>query len=212
MKVGIIIPTRGDRPQFLKNCLRQLENQTLKPSIIEVIDYVPESNDCDITQRYRRGYDALRKKEIDVIAFIEDDEYYCPDYLKIVTDEWIKAGRPELLGTSYTIYYHIKLNAWFTFLHNTRSAAMSTLIVPDLNFRWCADHEPYFDIHIWREIKTGKIFTPQKHICLGMKHGIGKTGGQFHIDRFHRYENKDPDRNFIRQIMEPESFKFFTSL
>lgn len=211
MKIGIIIPTRGDRPALLVNCLRQLKAQTIQPDIIEIIDYAPRSNEKDITQRYREGYERLRKKNLHVIALIEDDDYYSPQYLETMIVEWLKAGRPDLFGTTYTIYYNINFKAWLTFYHNTRSSAMSTLIVPDMNFKWCPDHEPYFDIHIWKEIKNRKLFTPSKHICLGIKHGEGICGGQFHVDRQERYENPDPEMKFLRENMDGESFEFYSS-
>ncbi len=211
MKVAVLIPTRGDRPLFIANCLRQLKKQTLQPEIIEVVDHTPYSKDCDITQRYRKGYDRLRKRSIDVIALIEDDDYYSPDYLEIITSEWVKQGRPDLFGTTYTIYYNIRNSEWLTFHHHTRSSAMSTLIAPDLNFKWCADHEPYFDIHIWNEIKNRKLFQPNKHICLGIKHGEGLCGGQFHTDRQDRYENEDPEKKFLIENMDKESFDFYSN-
>ncbi len=212
MKIGVIIPTRGDRPKFLANCIRQLKKQTVQPTIIEVVDYAPHSNECDITQRYRFGYDKLRQQNLDIIALMEDDDYYTPEYLETITNEWVKAGKPDLFGTTYTIYYNIKIQAWLTFHHHTRSSAMSTLIAPDLNFKWCADNEPYFDIHIWREIKDRKLFQPQKHICLGIKHGTGLCGGQFHTNRFERYENKDVDSKFLLDNMDQESISFYKSI
>lgn len=211
MKVGVLIPTRGDRPLFMANCKRQLAKQTLQPAKVVIVDYVPFTKECDITQRYRKGYDQLRKQELDVIALMEDDDYYAPDYLQLITDEWVKAGRPDLFGTTYTIYYNIKLSAWLTFHHHTRSSAMSTLIAPDLNFKWCVDHEPYFDIHIWHEIKNRKLFRPEKHICLGIKHGEGLCGGQFHTNRYDRYEEKDPEKKFLQEHMDPESFAFYSN-
>lgn len=212
MKIGVIIPTRGDRPLLLKNCLRQLKAQTLQPTEVAVIDYVPFTKEKDLTQRYRKGYDQLRQKNLDVIALIEDDDFYSHEYLEVMTNEWIKQGRPNLLGTTYTIYYNIRMFNWLTFLHNTRSSAMSTLIAPDLNFKWCADNEPYFDIHIWKLLYSqGKLFTPKKHICLGIKHGEGLCGGNFHTDRKDRYENPDPAKSFLRENMDAESFNFYAN-
>ena len=214
MRIGIIIPDRNDRPLFLKNCMRLIKSQTLQPEIIELVNYEPESESVDITQRYRRGYDNLRNKGLDVIALMENDEWYSHDYLKTMVNEWVNNGKPDIFGTNYTIYYHIKLFAYFTMHHLTRSSAMSTLIKPDLNFKWCVDDQPYTDLHLWSVLK-GVTFKPNKTICLGIKHGVGKCGGMAHVDKLHRYQNElsvnDSNKTFLRDIMDSESFEFYSN-
>jgi len=210
MKIGIIIPDRNDRPLFLANCLRLIKNQTLQPEIIEVVNYEPESDNVDITQRYRRGYDKLRNKGLDVIAFMENDEWYSPKYLEIMTNGWIDNGKPEIFGTNYTIYYHIKLFSYFTMHHLTRSSAMSTLITPDLVIKWCVDEQPYTDIWLWKQLQ-GVTFTPPEIICLGIKHGVGKCGGMAHVDKLHRYVGNDENKDYLRSVVDNESFNFYSN-
>lgn len=210
IKIGVIIPDRGDRPRFMQNCIRMLKAQTLQPLIIIKVDDAPLNERCDITWRYKKGYEILRKKGLDLIAFIENDDWYRNDYLETMAEEWKKQGQPDILGTNYTIYYHIKAFAHFTMHHLTRSSAMSTVIKPDLDFKWCADDEPYTDMHLWCELK-GIVFNPQKHICLGIKHGEGLCGGWAHQDRMHRYVNIDTDLKLLRDNMDEESFNFYTN-
>ena len=214
MRIGIIIPDRNDRPLFLKNCMRLIQAQTLQPEIIELVNYEAESENVDITQRYRRGYDNLRNKGLDVIALIENDEWYSHDYLEIMVNGWVNNGKPDIFGTNYTIYYHIKLFAYFTMHHLTRSSAMSTLIKPDLNFKWCVDDQPYTDLHLWSVLK-GVTFKPNKTICLGIKHGVGLCGGVNHVDKLHRFTNKDEKfvylhKHMIQEHDDFESFNFYT--
>lgn len=215
LKVGIIIPDRGDRPEFLINCWRLLQRQTLKPEIIELVNDKPISDKVDITWRYRNGYERLRNKGLDIIAFMENDDWYSSDYLETMVNAWDAAGRPDLFGTNYTIYYHIGLRAYFTMRHIDRSSAMSTFIKPDLSFPWCDDSEPFTDMWIWTRtnIKNKKTFDPGKHVCLGIKHGVGKFGGGSHVERLERY---DPPRgthdhigNFLRLTVDHESFVFY---
>lgn len=210
MKIGIIIPDRKDRPLFLENCLRLIKNQTLQPTIIEVINYEPESDNVDITQRYRRGYEKLRNKGLDVIALMENDEWYSPEYLEIMVNGWIKHGKPEIFGTNYTVYYHIKLFSYFTMHHLTRSSAMSTLITPDMDIKWCVDEQPYTDIWLWKQLQ-GVTFTPPKIICLGIKHGVGKCGGMAHVDKLHRYVGNDTNKDYLRSVVDNESFNFYSN-
>lgn len=209
MKIGIIIPDRNDRPLFLENCLRLIKNQTLQPTIIEIVNYEPESEKVDITQRYRRGYDKLRNKGLDIIAFMENDEWYSSKYLEIMSNEWIKNGKPEIFGTNYTIYYHIKLFSYFTMHHLIRSSAMSTLITPDLDIKWCVDEQPYTDIWLWKQLQ-GFTFTPPEIICMGIKHGVGLCGGMAHIDKLHRYVGKDENKDYLRSVVDNESFNFYS--
>jgi glycosyltransferase involved in cell wall biosynthesis len=207
MNVGIIIPDRRDRPQFLENCLRMMDRQTLKPDRICVMEYAPESDKCDITQRYRRGYHHLCGKDLDIIAFIENDDYYSPEYLEYMVNKWQEYGKPDIFGTNYTIYYHLKLGAHFTMYHQDRASAMNTLIKPDLDINWPVDHEPFTDMHLWANIK-GITFMPEKVIAIGMKHGIGLCGGKSHVDKLYRYTNNDD--GFLQRTVDEDSYKFYS--
>lgn len=215
IKIGVIIPDRGDRSQFLRNCFRLMQNQTLKHVEVLCVASKPSSNECDITKRYRQGYDFYRGKGFDVIAFVENDDWYSPDYLETMVREWIKAGKPDLFGTRYTIYYNLRVFGYFPMHHESRSSAMSTLIKPDLNFEWCPDNEPYTDVWLYSKLNY-KLFTPEKHICLGIKHGIGKTGGKSHTDRLDRYKTNtgklDTDKSFLKSIVDKESFEFYCNV
>lgn len=203
MKVGVIIPDRGDRPELLKQCIKRIvHEQTLSISKLALIDYPPWNNQVDITARYRSGYNYLRNSGLDVIALMENDEWYSPTYLEEMVKAWEANGRPDIFGTNYTIYYHLRLRAWFTMHHNTRSSAMSTLIKPDMDFNWCPDHEPYTDIHLWRNAGLkGVTFNPGKHLCIGMKHGVGLCGGRNHTNFLHRFINKDEELQWLEDVV-----------
>lgn len=208
-KIGIIIPDRNDRPEFLDNCLRMIHNQTMQPSLIQLVNDDPITDECDITWRYRNGYDRLRNCGLDCILLVENDDWYAPNYIETMVNQWNKAGQPEIIGTNYTIYYHIGINKHFTMNHQRRASAMNTLIKPDLNFSWCVDKEPYTDLHLWKTLK-GHTFNPPQIISIGIKHGVGKCGGRNHTCSFHRYINDDSNKEFLKQHMDSESFYFYT--
>lgn len=210
MKIGVLIPTR-DRPVFLQNCLRMVNAQTLKPEIIEIIDEKPKSDAVDIAYRYRIGYEKLQNKRLDLIAFIEDDDAYLPDYLEVMSKKWLELGKPPLIGTNYTIYYHLKLKKYFQFDHLQRASAMNTLIRPNLDgLDFGPDHDPYCDLHLWYSRKDGKVFAPDHIISVGIKHGQGKLGGFAHIDMLDRYETDD--NGFLERTLDAESFQFYNNL
>lgn len=217
MKIAVLIPDRGDRPKFLRNCIRMIKNQTMQPQLIQIIDDHPQNDKCDITWRYRTGYDKLRNKGFDCILFMENDDYYAPNYIQTMVEKWQHHGKPDLLGTDSTIYYHIKLFKHFTMNHPRRSSAMNTLIKADLSFPWCVDHEPYTDLHLWTELRrrqnilSGVIFKPDQIMSIGIKHGEGLTGGRNHHDHLHRFVNDDTSKEFIKKHMDEESFKFYST-
>lgn len=210
-KVGILIPDRNDRPELLANCLRMMEAQTLQPDIIELVNDKPVSDKRDITRRYRLGYERLSEKGLDVIAFIENDDWYHPTYLQKMVDNWVINRKPDLFGTNHTMYFHMMLQRYFTMDHDDRSSAMNTLIKPNMIFPWCADEEPYTDIHLWVTLKkriTNKyIYRPDKLISIGMKHGIGKCGGLSHKDRLNRY--KHDGKELLKKTLDPISYEFY---
>jgi glycosyltransferase involved in cell wall biosynthesis len=212
MNIGIIIPDRNDRPELLENCLRMIENQTTRKYFLHVVNAPPLNSDCDITYRYRKGYEYFSGKGIDCILFMENDDYYSPEYIEVMVNEWVKHGKPDLFGTAYTIYYHIGLLKWERMDHPQRASAMNTLIKPDLDIKWPVDHEPYTDIHLWtRQEFKGVTFKPEKPISVGMKHGSTLTGGSFHNDRLTRYRNIDYDFEYLQKLVDRESFNFYKS-
>lgn len=217
MKIGIIIPDRGDRPKFLENCLRMIDNQEManfhKKIEIEIliVDSAPISNDCDITPRYRKGYEYFSSQHVDCILLMENDDWYSKFYINSMITNWIKHGRPELFGTDYTTYYNIGIKKYKTLEHYHRSSAMSTLIVPNLKIIWPKDNDPYTDLHLWKQLK-GVTFHPDNYICLGIKHGVGKSGGHYHTNQLDKYPNSDDDFRFLESIMDYASLKFYKGI
>lgn len=210
-KVALLIPTRGDRPEFLKNCLRQIEAQTVKADHVELVDDQPQSHHVDITWRYRTGYDRLRGKGFDIIFLWEDDEWYAPWYIEEMLKAWEAQHRPNLFGTRYTIYYHIMLQKYFTMRHDDRASAMNTMIKPDMTFPWCNDADPFTDMHLWfRPEFDRKLFLPNRVLAVGMKHGLTITGGKGHVNRLHQYINDDG--GFLKNTLDPDSYQFFFEL
>lgn len=216
MKIGVLIPDRGDRPQFLAHMYRMLSNQTLQPHQMELINDPPLSDKCDITFRYRIGY--AKFSDVDVIAFIENDDWYSPHYLEKMAHAWDAAGRPDLFGTDFTIYYHLKLRKWIQMDHLSRASAMNTMIKPGLtSIHWPVDHDPFTDMWLWMRQDnriTKRLWHPSTPIALGIKHGVGKTGGKYHGDELAKYSgprgHDDQDQSFLQSIVDEESFKFYS--
>lgn len=207
--IGVLIPDRNDRPEFLKQCFKMLANQTLHPNIIEVVNFKPISNDVDITMRYRVGFEMLKDK-VDVIIFVENDDYYSPKYIETMVTAWVENGKPELFGIAETIYYHLQLKAFSIIKHDERASAMSTMVSTKLDIDFPKDNETFFDIHLWKNYK-GVTFIPKEVINIGIKHGIGKCGGKGHLCNF-KYNNDDDNMLFLKNHVTEESFKFYNEV
>lgn len=207
VRIGVLMPHRNDRPKFLEQFHRLLERQTLKPEIVEIVDYEPIDENVDITARYRKGYDNLRGKGLDVIAMLEVDDWYSSDYLEVMANGWVNAGRPKMFGLDYTIYYHLFVGKSFIFKHDKRSSMMSTLMRPDMDFEWPAPDYAYTDSFLWKSV-GGKLFNPRKTITVGLKHGIGLCGGRWHSESLQRYNRNEIDF----KKLAGEDYGFYMSL
>lgn len=213
MRIVVLVPDRGDRPEFMAQCRKLIERQTLQPVHVEVVDYAPVNDDPDITPRYKFGYEKISKEiECDLIAFMENDDWYHRDYLKLHSEKWWECGRPIIFGTNFTVYYHLKLQRYFTMYHEQRSSAMNTFMRPNIpGIDWGLMHNPYTDMQLWEQLykKGGAVWKPPV-LSVGMKHGVGKFGGFCHVDMLERYENADG--GFLMNtigVEDRESYDFY---
>lgn len=190
MKVGLIIPTRGDRKEFMKFCMKQIERQTRKPDEIILVNDAPKNNHKDITWRYKTGIDRATKKGCDVAFFWEDDDWYAPDYIEWMLKKWGENGKPEIFGINETYYYHIGVGKHLWMDHKGRASAFCTLLrLPVRNMKWPPDHYPFLDMKIWAQLPGKAIRFGDKVRAVGVKHGLGITGGGGHNPNF-RWSNQ----------------------
>lgn len=211
MKVGALIPTRGDRPKFLEHALYLLSKQTQKPDFIEVVDDIPNSKQKDITYRYRVGCERLVNKGADVIIFWEDDDWYASNYIQTMIEYWCTCSRPKIFGVSYTIYYHLKIRKWLKQNHENRASAMNTLVTKDIvNFDWPDDSESFVDLQLWKRIK-GRAIQLTTIKSIGVKHGVGLCGGGGHKNTMW-YKNNDPGMKWLAAHVDPKSFNFYADI
>tara|TARA_R100000655_G_scaffold110058_2_gene167261 strand:- start:8 stop:838 length:831 start_codon:yes stop_codon:yes gene_type:complete len=185
MKIGVIVPTRGDRPQFIQQCHKLIARQTRKPDHIFVMDYQPESGQKDIVQRIRRGVEKATKAGCSVAILWEDDDWYHPTYIEWLLKEWEKAKKPAVFGVGETYYYNLASKGRLYMKHHGRTSTFCTMLRLPFTLGWCADHYPYLDMHLHKTagVKTVQ-FPPNQLKAIGIKHGIGMVGGGGHGARF----------------------------
>jgi len=206
IKVAVIIPDRGDRPLFLKNCSRMVGMQTKQPDQIIHVNYKPLTQSFDLVNRIRLGYSEVND-DIDVVAIMENDDWYSQDYLSVMCSEWDKAGRPDIFGIQNKIYYHIKerkYQHWDT----RHPPLMNTLIKNNLTLTFPREGTTGVDTHLWTELK-GKTFNPKKILSLGIKHGEGLCGGRGHNLSF-GYKKDDINLTYLKSIVDRQSLDFYS--
>lgn len=209
MKTVCITPTRGDRTKLLAFCKNQIANQTVRPDQHIIIDYPPKSNGFDLTERIKRGVEIAGEANI---IIIEDDDYYPKDYIESITRAFDNGA--GAVGRYETIYYHIKTKRWVRLKHHGRSSLFMTSFKSSLlkNFVWPDNKQVFLDIVLWKHLNrvTDRIYFTRSE-PIGIKHGIGKTGGMGH-KRSGNFPNYDNNYSLLKQSVSKEAFDFYTNL
>jgi len=220
MKIDCVIPTRGDRKDYVDFAVKQMKNQTMPPSEIDVVDHPPRrKGKVDLASRFKIGIERRLAAGADVIFFIEDDDFYTPDYIKTMIQMWSTSGNKTLFGIDETIYYHLGLRRVGFQTHKGRASMYSSMITKGFDMSiWPKDPARFVDLKIWKSTKSKnkKAVTPLDTLCMGVKHGTGMCGGSMHdAKRFLRvFRNNgrpDSDLKYLQQITGP-GFWFYKSI
>lgn len=193
-KIAVIIPTRGDRPEFLRICKILIHRQTVQPDEIIFIDHPGKRGIKDITGRYRKGVQEAAARGCTVALFWEDDDWYHPKYIEWMLNKWNSVRRPMIFGIQETYYYHVGIGKRLYMRHPGRASAFCTLVKIPFKMRvWPADSEPFLDMHIWRSVEgvAMEFEDKEKPLAIGIKHGIGLSGGGGHKKNFNKWEKGD---------------------
>ena len=203
----LLTVTRGDRPQLLEHCKQQAHNFTASIGTHIIIDYKPKSFKPDLTERVKAGYDEAVRLGIDWIMIIEDDDFYDKNYLHRVL---LKCDTSDFIGCEHSIYFNLKNRTWDKLIHKGRSSLYTTAfrVSAMKNFAWHRAHDVFLDQNIWNYAKRfRRTFIDAG--AIGIKHGIGLTGGKGHTTIF---KNCDPELTWLENNVSKESFEFYRSL
>lgn len=205
MKIAALIPDRGDRPEFIEHCLKQVSNMGFDEVIH--VNYKPVSIDFDLKDRIYRGYKEAIEKKVDWVFVVENDDFYPKDY--------VSKFRPyldncEFIGDETTIYYHLKTRLYKKMVHHNRSSLFTTAfkVSAMATFDWKSAKMVYFDMDLWKfasKRKRAFIHTG----AIGIKHSQGLCGGIGH-----KMQNgiNDGNLNWLQSNVSKESFEFYKSL
>lgn len=205
---AIIIPDRGDRPKLTTFCLEQVGRMTVKPKATYLVNDEPITQTKDIVWRVKLGIQRAKADGFDYVYIIENDDYYPPDYF-----EQMDFMGNDFVGTNQTIYYHVGNSRYQLLTHPQRSSLCFTgfRISKMDDFRWPSDDTTFLDIRLWnytRRIRSAKRLIPHP-IGVGIKHNVGMLGGAGHTKPL---EHTDPQRDYLRSLVDDKAFKFYESL
>jgi glycosyltransferase involved in cell wall biosynthesis len=193
MVIKVITPhQRGERDVFLNRLEYYINRQTLRPDEWIIVDH-DTGHPMDLTERVRIGLN--RAKDADLILIMENDDWYSPTYIETMVRAWVKRGTPDLIGYDSTWYYHIKSEGYHLLNHPKRASLMATAIAGSAvdKIQFPADDFTFLDLELWRQLQGVAIEdTPE---CVGIKHGIGNTGGVGHRENWKLYEQ---DSNYSK--------------
>ena len=199
--VGVVIPTcNPDRKPMLDFVLERMNEQSRKPDHIIVVDY-PNTGGVDITERMKKGLSEAWEKGCDFVLSIEDDDYYPITYVEDMLRSWIQKGRPPLIGHRQTINYNIFDSTYRVVDRDTFCSAFCTAFGRDVNFDI---EDNIWDVEVWRKNPAG-VMTTIDPPPVGIKHGIGMTGGHEHST----CSNKD-DGTMLKKLVDKKALNFYS--
>ena len=171
-----------------------------------IINHTPKSDSVDLVLRVKQGYNMAKRDGFEYVFIIEDDDYYPENYFELFGDFW----NYDFVGYSDTVYYNLRNKTHQTFVHKERASLFCTgFKVSALEkFNWPNDNYTFLDIRLWEYANmSGKsIKLLPNNPCLGIKHGIGKTGGKAHGMVL---QNCDKDISYLRSRVDAEAFEFY---
>lgn len=214
MITSVLIPTIKGRENFVNQAKALLNEQTVKPTFIEIIDDEPIYDGVDVAWRYKIGIERCKKNGADVIIFWEDDDWYRYDYIELMLKHWTLSGQPDIFGVQKTIYYNIVKRMFLPINHPGRASMMQTMVTKKFVPDWEAQRDPYVDMYLWKSMvySKGVIDVPfEDSIAIGIKHGIGLTAGGGHKWNAERFKYQDFDLKFLSSIVDKDSLNFYAS-
>lgn len=206
MSFCTITPTRGgERKEFFQFCVQQLTKLTGGKNNYLMNEH-PKSNEVDLVPRVQEGIELAKRDGFTHAFIFEDDDAYHTDYLKTNLDF-------DFFGYSDSTYYNLKNRTYGKFIHPRRSSLFTTAFkISALDkFRWPPVNTVFLDMKIWEYANRGrfKIKLLKDNPCLGIKHGLGKVGGNGHRLTM---KNRDNDLTFLKSRVDPEAYEFYTKL
>lgn len=184
MKLSLLTCT-GDRPEAFALCEKWMRRQTFPAAQWVVMDDGLRRQSVSCSQEYHyvpwmRGKASLTRKiqyvfehglfTGDALVFIEDDDYYGPQWLQWVTNA---LEMDSLVGEGNALYYNVR-GRWWCEHHNVSHASLCSTAIA--RFGWSFLHrlvsisaDPFVDYQLWGHYPWSKrVYDP-----MGFRHTVG---------------------------------------
>lgn len=174
--------------------------QTLveKPSNVSNLVCVDRTKDQDRSLN-RNIVEALRHISYEKVVFMEDDDWYSPNYLREMSD-WL--DQAELVGEGRAKYYNVQ-HRCFHECKNKRHASLAqtgfrSSLAENVSHA-CQHEDPYIDTRLW-DLSVNKYISEQSSCCVGIKGIPGRPGyGIGHRPTLEHLWHADPAMSRLRQ-------------
>ncbi len=213
VKVGVLICTCDPaRKPFFDFLLKRLKKQALQPDKVLIIDYPNTTGVSDLAKRYKTGSTQLFEQGMDIVVYMEDDDYYPLTYLEEMVQAWKDNGRPHLIGHSPTRYYHIGVSGYKNWGFQPHCSAHATAVSKGVQLDVCKDTDISFDIALWK-YNSFKVQTTLKTPPISIKHNVGLTvPRKWHSLTGKVYPIQDQDNIILKKYVDRESCRFYINL
>jgi hypothetical protein len=221
--IALITPT-GGRPKQIELCTKFMLNQDYAGKVLWVLvdDVVPTSikniplifkSNWNIQKVYPtpkwkvggntqarnllEGINVVnRYEDITAVFIIEDDDYYSPQYLRLM-NERLKGY--DVVGQINTVYYNPIYRGWMRNGNDKHASLFQVAFTPEVLgiFQMaCKTPRAFIDMHFFRLVKTRKVnLFNGKDLAVGIKGLPGRSG----IGMGHRAEIRmTPDPEFVK--------------
>lgn len=221
----LITPT-GDRPLAFALCQNWMRKQTLQPDQWIVVDdgkipmkpYVPmqyirrkpKSDDPKHTMllNFKAAMPLVKGEKI---IFIEDDEYYAPEYIATMAHG---LNQYEIIGIGNSKYYHLNSGKYYRHGNVSRASLAQTAFrqsfLAEFN-ELLNSGDTYLDIRMWKKLEfseRGFIFVKNfnDNLYVGIKGLPGRPGIGIGHDTDHSMYKVYP-RDSSREILKQWTWK-----
>lgn len=185
-----VITCTGGRPEAFALCEKWMARQTVDWHEWVVVD------DCDPPTKTTMGQKVVRPEPRwagrptlgrnllegfnhitgDVVVFIEDDDWYAPDYLN-TQRKLIKHA--NLAGEGWARYYNVRRRAWMEHCNAAHASLMATAcrvdVLPQIIDAIKNEQSYCYDLVIWRVVDDSILLLNDRK-CVGMKAMPGRPG------------------------------------
>lgn len=121
---------------------------------------------------------GLEECKGDLICFVEDDDYYAPNYLRTLKSELEKQAL-MVVGEANSRYYNLRHRRYRLLRNKSFSPLCQTMfrreIIPALQ-NVLASRENKFDVNFWKSLTAPRFLFPSTTLTVGMKGMPGRPG------------------------------------